>query len=83
MVAELGITPPYVRVLSSLPCPNRDLVVVFAVQVDERDELPALIEANRARLRNGGHIPAGGQQDRVPESMQGPLEDELVDWSAS
>jgi hypothetical protein len=47
-----------VNVLSA----NDYFVIIFGVEVDERDKRAPLIRANRAGLRNSGNLIAGGQE---------------------
>src|SRR3954468_15940672 len=62
----------------ALPRAQRQAVIVFAVEVDQRDERAPLVSANRAGLRQRRYLPPGRQDDRVAQAVQRAVEDQIV-----
>ena len=67
--------------------PDRNLVFVLAVEIDQGDKGAALIVSDRAGLRHAGKFPSCGQQNRIAQAMDGAVEDQprlpSYKWSMS
>src|SRR5581483_987841 len=62
----------------SATCPEVNGVLIFRVEIEQRDELPPLIGADRAGLRHRRDVPSGRQQDRVAQAAHHAIELQLV-----
>ena len=56
---------------------DHNSILVFGVEIDQGDKGAALVESDRSRLRHTGNFPTGGEQNRIAESVDGAIENQI------
>src|SRR5881409_2740736 len=63
---------------SPLSRADRDLAGVLRIEIDERDEGPAVVGADRAGLRDRRHVPSIRQKNRIAQPVQHALDHQVA-----